>query len=303
MLLFSACLIFIGVGLQYAGFRMAVEYNPKLARQLGNLHTAVEIENLNSFYRTRLVEIQAELDSHHRKAIQLQLANEKLIALATPPAIIKERANAKSLGGPYLPNRGKGNDNLSGSLFDAFASILSGLREANNHLDHAIEHVNQRIAWLGSKPIGFPIQRNIDISSPFGERIDPINRGYSAHQGIDFQAPMGALIFSSGVGIVDKAGWDSEYGKEVILNHGDGYSTRYAHASEILVTKGMKVERLTPIAKVGKTGRTTGAHLHFEILKDGKPTNPNLWLVGLRPEVGLGEATGDPDKEKRGKGP
>lgn len=291
-LLLAALFILLGVGLQYAGFRMAVEYNPQLARQLGNLHTAVEIENLNSFYRTRLAEVQSQLDNHSKKIVQLELANEKLIALATPPAALKESAKVKAMGGPYLPKTTI-IGNPSTSLFDAFANALSDLKSKNNHLTQSIEDTNERIEWLNGKPIGYPLKNNIDISSPFGARIDPITHNWSGHQGIDFQAPIGTVILSSASGVVEKVAWDSDYGKEVILNHGDGYATRYAHASETLVTQGMKVDRLMPIAKVGNSGRATGAHLHFEILKDGKPINPSEWLVGMNRQAARGHALTD----------
>ena len=277
-------LILLGVALQYAGFRMAVEYNPQLARQLGNLHTAVEIENLNSFYRSRLAEVQAQLENNSKKITQLELANEKLITLATPPSITKEGAKIKAMGGPYLF---KATGNPSNSLFDAFGNSLSDLKNRNQRLSQSIEDLNKRINWLNNKPIAYPIKGGIDISSPFGGRIDPITHTWSGHQGIDFQAPIGTIILSSAAGVVEKVGWDKDYGKVVILNHGDGYMTRYAHTSEALVTEGMRVDRLIPIAKVGNSGRTTGPHLHFEIMKDGKPINPSEWLVGMNRPINI----------------
>jgi murein DD-endopeptidase MepM/ murein hydrolase activator NlpD len=276
-LFLATFLILLGIGLQYAGFRMAVEYNPQLARQLGNLHTAAEIENLNSFYRIRLTEVQAQLNTNSKMVAQLEATNDRLIVLATPPAI-KESAKVKAMGGPYLS---KMTGSPSTSLFDAFANSLSDLKSRNNSLTQSIEDFNRRIDWLGSKPISYPLKSSIDISSPFGSRIDPITHDWSGHQGIDFQAPIGTMILSSASGVVQKVAWNHDYGKEVIINHGDGYATRYAHTSETLVTEGMKVDRLTPIAKVGNSGRATGAHLHFEILKDGKPINPSEWLVGM----------------------
>ena len=275
---FAAILILLGVGLQYTGFRMAAEYNPQLARRLGNLHTALEMESLNSFYRARLAEVQLQLDNNSKKIAQLELANEKLIALAMPPTAIKESTKTKVMGGTYPP---KVTDTPSTSLFDAFANTLSDLISRNNSLDKSIQDLIQRIEWINSKPIGYPLENNIAISSPFGPRIDPITHNWGEHQGIDFQAPDETIILSSGAGIVEKVTLDKEYGKGVILNHGDGYMTRYAHTSETLVTEGMKVGRLTPIAKVGNSGKSTGAHLHFEILKNGKPINPGMWLVGI----------------------
>lgn len=250
-LVLAASFIFLGAGLQYAGFRLAVEYSPQLAGQLGNLHTAVEMENLNYFYRTHLIEVQEQLESHSKKIAQLELANEKLIALATPPALIRDGVKVKALGGPYLPKSTKVIGTPLTSLFDAFANTLSSLKSANNILGQSIDDLDKRIEWLSGKPIGYPLKDKIDISSPLGLRIDPINRNWSGHQGIDFQAPTGTVILASGAGIIETVIGDKEYGKQVLINHGDGYVTRYAHASETLVTEGMKVDRLSPIAKVG----------------------------------------------------
>jgi murein DD-endopeptidase MepM/ murein hydrolase activator NlpD len=102
------------------------------------------------------------------------------------------------------------------------------------------------------------------------------------HQGLDFQGPIGAPITSSADGIVEKAGWDPQYGNEIIINHGDGYMTRYAHASELLVNTGDRVSRSQVIAKIGQSGRSTGPHLHFEILKNGKVVDPQAYLIGNR---------------------
>lgn len=281
-LLLTTFLILLGVLLQYAGFRMAVEFNPQLARELGNLHTAVEIENLNSFYRSRLSEVQTQLDDYSKKIAQLELANEKLIALATPPSLIKESSRVKAIGGPNITNT---MSHSSSSLFDTFANSLSDLKKRNISLSQSIEEIHQRIEWLSSKPIGYPLKNNIDISSTYGARIDPITHNWSDHQGIDFQAPIGTVILASAEGVVQKVAWDNDYGNVVVLNHGDGYMTRYAHTSEVLVAEGAKVGRSTPIAKVGNSGRATGAHLHFEILKDGNPINPSNWLVGMNNPV------------------
>lgn len=274
--------ILLGFALQYLGFRVAVEYNPELVRKLGGVHTAMEVENLNSFYRGRLSEVFTQLEANAKKISQLEMANERLIMLATPPGALKEtaRVRAKPQGGPYIPKPTK---RSSMSVFDVFDSALYEVRGINDRSAQLIIDVDQRIEWLGSKPITMPLKGVIDITSPFGVRNDPITHAWSTHQGIDFQAPLGATIYASGAGVVHEVGRDKEYGKMVMINHGEGYMTRYAHASEIMVTEGMEVARLTPIAKVGSSGRSTGAHLHFEILKDGRQINPGEWLVGIAP--------------------
>jgi murein DD-endopeptidase MepM/ murein hydrolase activator NlpD len=112
------------------------------------------------------------------------------------------------------------------------------------------------------------------VVSPFGMRWHPILGGYRMHTGIDIGAPYGAPIVASADGVVLFVGWYGGYGNTVILDHGSGYSTLYAHCSAILVSQGQDVARGQAIARVGATGYATGPHLHFEIRVNGVPVNP-----------------------------
>lgn len=104
-----------------------------------------------------------------------------------------------------------------------------------------------------------------EISSPYGERINPVTQKLSFHSGVDFPTPMRANAFPAWRGHVAKTGYDSGgYGRYLVINH-DGYSTLYAHLDEILVKEGQYVDRKTIIAKTGNTGLSTGPHLHFEL--------------------------------------
>lgn len=98
------------------------------------------------------------------------------------------------------------------------------------------------------------------------------------HKGIDLAGDVGAPIFAAKAGKVTFAGWDGNYGYAVVVDHGNGYQTRYAHASALCVKKGATVSQGQQIAKVGNTGRSTGPHLHFEILKGGKQINPSSYI-------------------------
>ena len=112
------------------------------------------------------------------------------------------------------------------------------------------------------------------FSSNFGYRIDPFNGLRTFHEGIDFPSPVGTTITAAASGKVIFAGVHSAYGKMVEVDHGNGLVTRYAHASKLLVKAGDLVLRGQPIARVGTTGRSTGAHLHYEVRLNGTPQNP-----------------------------
>jgi len=112
------------------------------------------------------------------------------------------------------------------------------------------------------------------VVSPFGMRWHPILGGYRMHTGIDIAASYGAPIIASDDGVVLYTGWYGGYGNTVILDHGSGLSTLYAHCSAILVSQGQQVARGQAIARVGATGYATGPHLHFEIRVNGVPVNP-----------------------------
>lgn len=108
----------------------------------------------------------------------------------------------------------------------------------------------------------------------FGSRVHPLYRTIRRHEGIDFSGPVGTQIVATGNGtvVVDKA--VTGYGLQVMVDHGFGYKTRYAHLSKILVTPGQEVKRGQVIGLMGNTGRSTGPHLHYEVLHRGKPVNP-----------------------------
>lgn len=224
-----------------------------------------------------LESLNAELENYALKIAQLEAVNQRLIALATPPALNIELKKSKAMGGPYLPI--PPTKRLYVSKPKEINELHLDLLRKNEELTHSIEELNKLIVLLERSPIGHPLNQKYGISSKFGNRADPIKNELSGHQGIDFSAPHGTIIYSSGAGIVEKAGWDREYGKAVLINHGNGYKSKYAHASEILVSAGTKVNRKVAIAKVGSSGRSTGPHLHFEIHKEGLPVDPQQWIT------------------------
>ncbi|MGG4606122.1 M23 family metallopeptidase [Paenalcaligenes sp. Me131] len=116
------------------------------------------------------------------------------------------------------------------------------------------------------------------MSSPFGWRIHPITGRQKLHEGMDFAAPIGTPIVAASGGIVIESRYKPGYGKTVEIDHGNGLVTRYAHASSLIAKLGDVVEKGQLIARVGNTGQVTGAHLHFEVLRQGTPIDPASFL-------------------------
>ena len=121
------------------------------------------------------------------------------------------------------------------------------------------------------------------ITSGFGYRLDPFIERIRHHDGVDIAAPQGTQVFAAADGVVEKvvtrAVRGRGYGKEVIINHGNGIKTRYAHLSRVLVRPGQKVKRWDVVGLVGQTGRARGPHLHYEVIVNGRPTDPMAYIL------------------------
>lgn len=122
-------------------------------------------------------------------------------------------------------------------------------------------------------------------ASGYGMRIDPIYKTAKFHNGMDFSANIGTPVYATGDGVIKKAGWQSGYGKIIVVSHGFGYETWYAHLNKYNVRVGQKVVRGEVIGEVGNTGKSTGPHLHYEVHLKGKVVNPvNYYFMDLSAE-------------------
>lgn len=130
-------------------------------------------------------------------------------------------------------------------------------------------------------PKGMPVRTGY-ISSGYGMRNDPVAGGRRMHQGVDFAGPYGSDVLAVAAGVVTWAGVRAGYGKIVEIDHGNGYKTKYAHNSRNLVKVGDVVEAGEKIAKMGSTGRSTGAHVHFEVWFENRPVNPTEFVSAIR---------------------
>ncbi len=154
----------------------------------------------------------------------------------------------------------------------------------SNSFDDVIDMMKNNDQMLKAMPAIQPVS-NKDLkktASGYGMRIDPIYGTPKFHAGMDFSASPGTEIYATGDGVVTKAGWEKEYGNIVEIDHGFGYVTKYAHMSKIDVKPGRKVVRGEVIGGVGSTGKSTGPHLHYEVLYRGKHVNPvNYYFMDL----------------------
>ncbi len=128
---------------------------------------------------------------------------------------------------------------------------------------------------------GRPVEKGW-MSSAFGRRADPFSGRMAWHAGVDFAGQKGANVVAVGAGVVVFAGTRGGFGKLVEINHGGGYVTRYAHHSKLLVEVGDIVKKGEPIALIGMSGRATGPHVHFEVLKNGRPIDPRQYIARSR---------------------
>ena len=216
------------------------------------------------------------------KAEKHKLAQEIKTVASEKQEIEKERhllnSKLKSLESKllsiedYLSKRGVMKNSSpvgGGSTNKAFheLSYLQFLEERADYLHTSIRGI----------PLGYPVYGK--ITSHIGWRKNPFGRGYEFHSGIDISAPQGSKVLATADGVVVFAGWYGDYGKTVIIRHPSGYFTLYAHLSEIDVKKGQKVKAGDVVGRVGSTGRSTGPHLHYEVIRDSKPINPSVFLA------------------------
>jgi len=174
-------------------------------------------------------------------------------------------------GGPLLPERIDSTplgaiDAQLGRVEQQIASVASAAAE------HSLT--------LMRLPTRLPIP-GAELTSSFGNRIDPFAHSHAFHAGLDFAARAGTPIASAAGGVVAFAGFKRDFGWVVEIDHGNGLATRYAHASQLLVRTGEVVVPGDRIAMVGSSGRSTGAHLHFEVLRSGDHVDPRRYLAGM----------------------
>jgi murein DD-endopeptidase MepM/ murein hydrolase activator NlpD len=234
---------------------------------------AQPIVNLRTDIATLRDEQESLLDQvESNKKSQVDRIEGALSKLGLAPSRIAARKTASiptgNVGGPFVSLR---------SVWPEDKATRDRILRIERHISR-IERLRRAVK---SMPVGRPLGKAHGITSGYGVRRDPLRKVLAAHYGIDFRGNSGDEVSAAADGTVVQAESQSGYGNLVELRHDNGVSTRYAHLSRIDVKVGQKVARHDPIGRIGNTGRSTGPHLHYEILVSGKPVDPRrFWRVG-----------------------
>jgi murein DD-endopeptidase MepM/ murein hydrolase activator NlpD len=241
--------------------------------QLRSANSSLTVEN--GSYRAATGELTAQIQSLESVINDLgaraTLDPAQARAMAKLPAIVKTRA----AGGANVPPSSAMTDIATAVLSspdDTFGVLRDLLQGLESRLRYVRRDVERREALASSTPSIWPAHGW--LTGTFGGRSDPFSGEPAFHQGIDISTDKGQPVFATADGVVESASYTGDYGNLVVLKHGFDLVTRYGHLSAFNVKPGQTVKRSAIIGYVGATGRATGAHLHYEILANGKLINP-----------------------------
>lgn len=234
-----------------------------------------EIAQRDRFMRENLDVIAQKVGEVQAKLVRLEAMGERVVGMAGVKAEeLKplKRASGGGQGGPYMPLDRPSVDGLIGTV-DALDRAIDQNSDIFTLMESRLmEKRLQALLVPSSPPVDGP------VGSGFGARADPITGTASLHAGLDFPAAPGTPVTAAAGGFVVTREWHPAYGNLLEIDHGNGLLTRYAHNEGYEVELGAVVRRGQRIARVGNTGRSTGPHLHFEVLLDGVPQDPARFL-------------------------
>lgn len=221
-------------------------------------------------------ELRANFEGLRSKYLELQrISHQHTEQMASLEILASEVSVAYGLNAPAAT--GTRNVSASADLFPP--TVNESIREFNYLKTASFGGIYRRYGFtkqVQSFPSSWPIEGI--LRSAFGTRSDPFSGEGAFHTGIDLAAPTGTAVHVSADGVVVSAGWSGAYGKRVVVDHGNGLQTYYAHLSSFLVIPGEEVRRGQVIALSGSTGRATGPHMHYEVRLAGTPVNPYKYL-------------------------
>lgn len=263
-------------------FLKAAQEGWPVVSQLVKLVVRDEFAQRDRFMRDNLDAMANKVGDLQARMIKLEVMGERLSGLAgvkaddlkaLQPAGGAAATGAGGKGGPFIPL-----DHPTTELLNQALQVLEQQADLRGDVFTLAESrlFESRLTALmvpNTRPVNAP------LGSGFGFRADPFTGRPALHTGMDFAADVGATIVSAAGGVVSSIEMHPQYGQLLEIDHGNGLVTRYAHTSRILVKTGDLIKRGQEVALVGSTGRSTGPHLHFEVLLDGVPQNPARFLA------------------------
>jgi len=276
VLLFTLALCLFGGGAYFAWvFHGYLSLKAKMPR-------LVQLEKENQFQKRQFLHLAQRINKMTKKVGELEAADHRLRTMVN-----------METGEDNAPSNGVGGSDPV--LLDSQHVTEKSYRDLVRKMHRSLDNLNDEIAYgkkqkaelekflenqktlLASTPSIWPTKGW--LSSGFGYRTSPFTGQREFHKGIDISTRLNAPILAPADGIVSFVGWDHGYGKSIIISHGHGIKTRYAHLQKSLVKKGRYVKRGDTIALVGNTGRSTGPHLHYEVQVNGLAVNPLRYIL------------------------
>lgn len=273
----SSFLVLLGFLFHLIGLRVAVEYVPELAHRMGGVTSQSEQQRVEAMYREKLELLNRHLSGVSERLQEIEsikdklmarLGIEKLLSFSVPTG----RETFAGRGGPMnlLTTWGFSSRKLNHQLDQSLEKVL--------HYDKAMADMQERwqsdLGRLDLLPTVLPLSGDFLLSSTFGVRADPLTHLPSMHEGIDFVAPIGTPVLATAAGVVLRAEYAGAYGNMVEVAHADGFVTRYAHLKTIQVKPQDVLQRHDVVGTLGNTGRSTGPHLHYEVIFKGRAMHP-----------------------------
>lgn len=280
-LLAAFVLMLMAAGLYHWVFLKGAREGWPVVGSLVRLVVKDEAEQRERYVRENIDAMARKLGEMQAKVLQLEALGERVSGLAG--------LNPNDIKG--LPGRGGALIASHSLTMDELQRALDDVEQLTGQRAGVMTVIESRLFAQKMKKMMVPTQHPVaggNLGSSFGWRIDPITGSSALHTGLDFQADTGTAIFAAAAGVVVTQEFHPAYGNMVEIDHGNDLITRYAHASTVGVKKGELIRRGQKIAEVGTTGRSTGAHLHFEVMVQGVPQDPQKFLnAGLKLGAGV----------------
>jgi len=273
----TACLILLGVTItagyfyaQLADYRSeAVEFNAYKEHKEEQQNKLEQLLNNNEKMLRDMAEI-SNLEKKLRRAIIRDVDSSTLNP--GTGAILNTETSVGSYTGQGGPKAMDTNSTMA-VLQAQDENISRMIAVTKKSVSELLGEIEGRSGTLATFPDRWPTDGGV-ISSNYGGRVDPVSKGFEYHVGLDIAVDFGTPVYATAAGTVEQAGWNGGYGRFVRLNHGNGYVTAYGHMSGLAVSAGQQVIKGEIIGFVGSTGYSTGPHLHYEVMADGKNIDP-----------------------------